>query len=29
VLVDNEVLTSPELYGVKRADVGIFAKAGA
>jgi len=28
-LVDNNVLTSPELYGVKSADVGIFAKAGA
>jgi preprotein translocase subunit SecD len=27
VLVDNEVLTSPELYGVKREDVGIFARA--
>jgi len=26
VLVDNEVLTAPELYGVKRSDVGIFAK---
>jgi preprotein translocase subunit SecD len=29
VLVDNNVLTSPELYGVKRAELGIFAKAGA
>jgi preprotein translocase subunit SecD len=29
VLVENEVLTSPELYGVKREDVGIFARAGA
>jgi preprotein translocase subunit SecD len=29
VLVDNEVLTSPELYGVKREDVGIFARTGA
>lgn len=33
VLVDNNVLTSPELYGVKRSDLGIFstgaAKAGA
>ena len=29
VLVDNEVLTAPEFYGVKRSDVGIFAKAGA
>jgi preprotein translocase subunit SecD len=29
VLVDNNVLTSPELYGVKRADLGILAKAGA
>ncbi|MGB8964478.1 MAG: protein translocase subunit SecD [Candidatus Cybelea sp.] len=28
-LVDNEILTKPEFYGVKRADVGIFAKAGA
>jgi preprotein translocase subunit SecD len=25
-LVDNEVLTAPEFYGVKRSDVGIFAK---
>lgn len=25
-LVDNDVLTSPELYGVKRSDLGIFAK---
>jgi len=29
VLVDNEVLTAPELYGVKSSEVGIFAKAGA
>jgi preprotein translocase subunit SecD len=29
VLVDNDVLTAPELYGVKRDDVGVFAKAGA
>jgi preprotein translocase subunit SecD len=29
VLVDNNILTDPELYGVKRADLGIFAKAGA
>jgi preprotein translocase subunit SecD len=29
VLVDNDVLSNPELYGVKSADVGIFAKAGA
>ncbi|HEY6485949.1 MAG TPA: protein translocase subunit SecD [Candidatus Cybelea sp.] len=29
VLVDNDLLTSPELYGVKRSEVGIFAKAGA
>ena len=29
VLVDNNVLSSPELYGVKNDDVGIFAKAGA
>ena len=26
VLVDNEILTAPELYGVKRSDLGIFAK---
>ncbi|MBV8530187.1 MAG: protein translocase subunit SecD [Candidatus Eremiobacteraeota bacterium] len=26
VLVDNEILTAPELYGVKRAELGIFAK---
>jgi preprotein translocase subunit SecD len=29
VLVDNDLLTSPELYGVKRSEVGIFSKAGA
>jgi preprotein translocase subunit SecD len=29
VLVDNELLTAPEFYGVKREDVGIFARAGA
>ncbi|HEY1883827.1 MAG TPA: protein translocase subunit SecD [Candidatus Cybelea sp.] len=29
VLVDNDLLTSPQLYGVKPSDVGIFAKAGA
>jgi preprotein translocase subunit SecD len=29
VLVDNNVLTAPELYGVKSADVGVFSKAGA
>jgi len=29
VLVDNEILTAPELYGVKRSELGIFAKAGA
>jgi preprotein translocase subunit SecD len=29
VLVDNDILTAPELYGVKRDDVGILAKAGA
>ena len=29
VLVDNNVLTTPELYGVKRADLGIFAPAKA
>lgn len=26
VLVDNEILTAPELYGVRRADLGVFAK---
>jgi preprotein translocase subunit SecD len=26
VLVDNEILTAPEFYGVKRSDVGIFSK---
>jgi len=26
VLVDNEILTTPELYGVRRSDLGIFAK---
>ncbi|HET6275207.1 MAG TPA: protein translocase subunit SecD [Candidatus Cybelea sp.] len=25
-LVDNEILTAPELYGVKRSEVGVFAK---
>ena len=29
VLVDNDILTAPELYGVKSDDVGIFAKQGA
>jgi preprotein translocase subunit SecD len=29
VLVDNDLLTSPELYGVKTDDVGVFAKTGA
>jgi preprotein translocase subunit SecD len=29
VLVDNDVLTAPELYGVKRSDLGIFAKSAA
>jgi len=29
VLVDNDVMTAPEFYGVKREDVGIFSKAGA
>ncbi len=29
VLVDNDVLTTPELYGVRSSDVGVFAKAGA
>jgi preprotein translocase subunit SecD len=28
-LVDNNLLSQPELYGVKSADVGVFAKAGA
>jgi preprotein translocase subunit SecD len=28
-LVDNNLLTSPELYGVKTEDIGVFAKAGA
>jgi preprotein translocase subunit SecD len=26
VLVDNEILTAPEFYGVKRSEVGVFAK---
>ena len=26
VLVDNEILTTPELYGIKRSEVGIFAR---
>jgi len=26
VLVDNEILTAPELYGVKRSEVGVFAR---
>jgi preprotein translocase subunit SecD len=29
VLVDNDVATSPELYGVRKEEVGVFAKAGA
>jgi preprotein translocase subunit SecD len=29
VLVDNDVLTAPEFYGVKRSDIGIFAKGAA
>jgi preprotein translocase subunit SecD len=29
VLVDNNILTAPELYGVKSDDVGIFSKQGA
>ena len=29
VLVDNDIATAPELYGVKRDEVGIFSKAGA
>jgi preprotein translocase subunit SecD len=28
-LVDNDVLTAPEFYGVKRSELGIFAKVGA
>jgi preprotein translocase subunit SecD len=28
-LVDNNVATTPELYGVRTADLGVFAKAGA
>ena len=28
-LVDNDVATAPELYGVRKSDIGIFAKAGA
>ncbi|HEY5427196.1 MAG TPA: protein translocase subunit SecD [Candidatus Tumulicola sp.] len=27
-LVDNDIATTPELYGIKREEVGIFAKAG-
>ncbi|MBV8435419.1 MAG: protein translocase subunit SecD [Candidatus Eremiobacteraeota bacterium] len=27
-LVDNDIATAPELYGIKRSEVGIFAKAG-
>jgi preprotein translocase subunit SecD len=26
VLVDNEILTTPELYGVRRSEIGIFSK---
>jgi preprotein translocase subunit SecD len=29
VLVDNEILTAPELYGVKRSELGVFAKGAA
>jgi preprotein translocase subunit SecD len=29
VLVDNNILSAPEFYGVKRDDVGIFAKGAA
>ncbi|MBV9271234.1 MAG: protein translocase subunit SecD, partial [Candidatus Eremiobacteraeota bacterium] len=29
VLVDNDVATSPQLYGVRKEEVGVFAKAGA
>jgi preprotein translocase subunit SecD len=28
-LVDNDIATTPELYGIKRDEVGIFAKARA
>jgi preprotein translocase subunit SecD len=28
VLVDNGLLTAPELYGIKRDEIGIFAKSG-
>jgi preprotein translocase subunit SecD len=28
-LVDNNVATTPELYGVRKADLGVFARAGA
>ncbi len=28
-LVDNDVATAPELYGVRKSDIGIFAKVGA
>ncbi|HUZ49813.1 MAG TPA: protein translocase subunit SecD [Candidatus Dormibacteraeota bacterium] len=29
VMVDNDILASPELYGVKREDIGVLAKTGA
>ena len=29
VLVENDILTTPELYGVRKNDIGVFAKAGA
>jgi len=29
MLVDNDVLTAPKLYGVNPSDVGAFARAGA
>ena len=29
VLVDNDILTAPELYGVKRSELGVFAKSAA
>jgi len=29
VLVDNDIATTPELYGVKRSEIGILSKAGA
>jgi preprotein translocase subunit SecD len=28
-LVDNNIATTPELYGVRKADLGVFARTGA